>query len=88
MPDPPSVLVQLHLPFPPVPTIVGSNVKTLEVSMKARPRTATPLLVAQFEAEARRLVADLSENQRRFLSVGLSHGKALEPVGRLAGQRA
>ncbi|MCY1562496.1 hypothetical protein D9M68_999020 [compost metagenome] len=42
-------------------------------------------VIAQFEAEARRLAGQVSENQRRFLKVGLSKGKALEPLGRLAG---
>jgi hypothetical protein len=42
-------------------------------------------VVAQFEAEARRLAGQVSENQRRFLKVGLSKGKTLEPLGRLAG---
>ncbi len=44
-----------------------------------------PSVIAQFEAEARRLAGQVSENQRRFLKVGLSRGKALEPLGRLAG---
>ncbi|WP_197471087.1 hypothetical protein [Azotobacter vinelandii] len=53
--------------------------------MKPSKRQAKPLIVAQFEAEARRLAGDVSQNQRRFLRVGLAKGKEMEPVGRLAG---
>ncbi|MCO6057958.1 hypothetical protein NG726_14925 [Pseudomonas sp. MOB-449] len=56
--------------------------------MKHSTGQAKPLIVAQFEAEARRLAGSVSANQRRFLSVGLSKGKESEPVGRLAGTRA
>lgn len=42
-------------------------------------------VIAEYEAEARRLAGDMTENERRFLSVGLDKGKELEPIGRLAG---
>lgn len=43
------------------------------------------LLVAKFEAEARRLAGRISENQMRFLQVAKGKGAELEPVGPLAG---
>lgn len=52
--------------------------------MKSTKRQPKALIVAQLEAEARRLADGISENERRFLSVALEKGKELEPVGRLA----
>lgn len=42
--------------------------------------------IAEFEADARRLAGEVTEMERRFISVGLERGKELEPVGRLAGE--
>lgn len=56
--------------------------------MKASKRTPKPLLVAQYEAEARRLAGCATSIERRFLSISLAKGKELEPVGRLAGVRS
>ncbi|WP_370602004.1 hypothetical protein [Pseudomonas nitroreducens] len=56
--------------------------------MKPTKRQPKPLLIAQFQAEARRLAGGATENERRFIKVGLAKGKELEPVGRLAGVSA
>lgn len=55
------------------------------IRMTHKAASPDPSVIAQFEAEARRLGGQVSENQRRFLKVGLSKGKTLEPMGRLAG---
>lgn len=56
--------------------------------MKSSKRQPKTLIVAQYEAEARRLAGGISENERRFLRVALEKGKELEPAGRLAGPAA
>lgn len=43
-------------------------------------------LIAEFEAEARRLAGGASENERRWIAVALSRGQTMEPVGVLAGE--
>lgn len=42
-------------------------------------------VIAEYETEVRRLAGDMTDSERRFLSVGLAKGKELEPIGRLAG---
>ncbi|MOA66504.1 hypothetical protein D3C78_1932930 [compost metagenome] len=56
--------------------------------MKPAKYQAKPLMVAQFQAEARRLAGTVSENQIRFLKARKAKGKDMEPVGRLAGAHA
>ncbi|MNP01601.1 hypothetical protein D3C76_934240 [compost metagenome] len=58
--------------------------QALEVIMRSAKRQEK-LLVAKFEAEARRLAGRISENQMRFLQVAKGKGAELEPVGPLAG---
>jgi hypothetical protein len=55
--------------------------------MKANKPKAKPLLIAQFHEEALRLAGAMSDNQRRFLRVGIARGKELEPGGLIAGSR-
>lgn len=49
--------------------------------MKTPKGNSKQSLAAQYEAEARRLAGCESIAERRFLSVSLEKGKALEPVG-------
>ncbi|NWC00762.1 hypothetical protein HX882_33345 [Pseudomonas gingeri] len=57
--------------------------------MKMTKNAAKAAMIAKFTAEAMSLAtAGISENQRRFLKVGLSRGKELEPTGVLAGARS
>lgn len=53
--------------------------------MKPSARITKPLVVAQIQADARRVAGTPSSLERRFLNVSLSKGKELEPAGRLAG---
>lgn len=42
-------------------------------------------LIAEYQAEARRLAGSMTEFEERLIRVGLSKGRELEPAGRLAG---
>lgn len=53
--------------------------------MSKRKSKTRPELIAEFEAEARRLGGGASENEQRFLEVATTKGKDLEPTGLLAG---
>lgn len=59
--------------------------KEIEVSMKPSARTTKPFVVAQIQADARRVAGTSSSLERQFLNVSLAKGKELEPAGRLAG---
>jgi hypothetical protein len=61
--------------------------QTQEVSMNAKKRKAKMQLMIELKGEARMLADVFSENQKRFLRVGLALGKDLEPAGPLAGPR-
>ncbi|WP_178129974.1 MULTISPECIES: hypothetical protein [unclassified Pseudomonas] len=57
--------------------------------MKTTKNAAKAAMIAKFTTEAMSLAAvGFSENQRRFLKVGLNRGKELEPAGVLAGARS
>ncbi|MGA8138966.1 MULTISPECIES: hypothetical protein [Pseudomonas] len=57
--------------------------------MKTTKNAAKAAMIAKFTTEAMSLAAvGVSENQRRFLKVGLNRGKELEPAGVLAGARS
>jgi hypothetical protein len=56
--------------------------------MKANKHKAESRLIAQFHEEALRLAGVMSENQRRFLRVGIDRGKELEPAGLIAGRQS
>ncbi|HBO1833576.1 TPA: hypothetical protein L4G11_001257 [Pseudomonas aeruginosa] len=53
--------------------------------MQPKDRQALLSAIEQYEAEARRLAGQVSDNQRHFLKVALEKGKELEPTGRMAG---
>ncbi|WP_166594897.1 hypothetical protein [Pseudomonas sp. SLFW] len=55
--------------------------------MNAKKRKAKMQLMIELKGEARMLADVFSENQKRFLRVGLALGKDLEPPGPLAGPR-
>lgn len=42
-------------------------------------------MITRFQAEARKLAGQLSDNQKHFLKVIATSDKNLEPLGRLAG---
>ncbi|MFK3795114.1 MULTISPECIES: hypothetical protein [unclassified Pseudomonas] len=56
--------------------------------MTAKKRKAKMQSMVELKAEARMLADVFSENQKRFLQVGLALGKELEPTGPLAGPSA
>lgn len=56
--------------------------------MKARKVPIRQDRVQKTSAEALRLAGSTTVNQRRFLEVGVTLGKDLEPGGALAGRRA
>lgn len=56
--------------------------------MKARKVPVRQDRVKKTSAEALQLAGSTTANQRRFLEVGVTLGKDLEPVGVLAGPRA
>jgi len=64
------------------------NATAHEVCMKANKHKAESRLIAQFHEEALRLAGVMSENQRRFLRVGIDRGKELEPAGLIAGRQS
>ncbi|MHD0644131.1 hypothetical protein ACYPKM_00675 [Pseudomonas aeruginosa] len=43
--------------------------------------------IAKYQEEARRLAGEVTANQRRWLEIGLTKGKTMEPAGILAGTR-
>lgn len=53
--------------------------------MPKKKRKAKSELIAEYQAEARRLAGDMTEFEGRLIRVGLSKGRELEPAGRLAG---
>lgn len=65
-------------------TIVPSP-KALEVPMKKIKHESKAAMIARFQAEARKLAGEMSENQKHFLKVIATSNRALEPLGRLAG---
>ncbi|MNL49080.1 hypothetical protein D3C87_1719860 [compost metagenome] len=50
-------------------------------------QNATPLQVAEYIAEAKRLGGPTSANQRRFMKAAALKGKDMEPVDVMAGAR-
>jgi hypothetical protein len=64
------------------------NAKAHEVCMKAKKHNSESRQIAQFHEEALRLAGVMSENQRRFLRVGIDRGKELEPAGLIAGRQS
>jgi hypothetical protein len=63
-------------------------VQTREVSMNAKKRREKLRSIVDSKAQVCAFAQSLSENQKRFLHVGLSLGKELEPVGPMAGSRS
>ncbi|MGY4493291.1 hypothetical protein [Pseudomonas sp. TE3610] len=53
--------------------------------MKKTKHEPKAMMIARFQAEARRLAGELSENQKHFLKVAATGDKQLEPARRLAG---
>lgn len=54
---------------------------------KRKVKTMKWFMVEQYRAEARHLLNERSSKASRFLDIGLSVGKAMEPIGLLAGSR-
>lgn len=58
---------------------------THEVSMKQIKQEPNNPMAIRIQAEARQLLSSRSDRQGRMLDIAATKGRAMEPVGRMAG---